>query len=237
MSSLALSMVFWACSGELNQPDKGSNYRVEAMLTRDLSTDSAWIIVALTKNDLAYKGADVTIDSILLDTNSAGYFKKLGATNYPTGSTHTLNIQDVDTLDVDLTLRLPGSFVIDAPSNRQFTGSPVPVQWLPSTGAAGYILATEPPVADTSVHPYSAYVTITQGSIPPETFLYNDNSRIVGTHMIYVAAYTGAPIADSQLPFELPATNGYADNVSLNKVTGRVAGMVVAEPDSIHVVD
>jgi hypothetical protein len=126
---------------------------------------------------------------------------------------------------------------IDSAGFRQFFGNAESVSWSMITGIDGYILATSPPEPpDTSVvyDGYEEYLIDAAGTIPSATFLSGDN-RILGYHLIYAAAYTGAPTDFSNLPFDIPIVNNPSDNISLSNLKGRVAGMVISAPDSIFV--
>ena len=130
---------------------------------------------------------------------------------------------------------MPDSFEINK-HYRFFVGGEEEVTWTPSANADGFILATVPPeIYD--LPGYSAYVSSDRGTIPPETFLDELSARISGTHMIYVAAYTGAPIQSPALPFDVPSVDIPPDNVTGDNIAGRIAGIVVATPDSIIVPD
>ena len=232
---LLIAAVWGGCSGDITPPAGGSNYHVEAILVKKTLPDSAAFFMTLKKNNVVYKIASVRLSGIVIDTNQYGYVKHFAGAQFPVDSSYTLNIKD-DSLDVNLTLALSGGFAINSPGLRTFTGSAEPVSWTVSTNSDGYILATLPP--DTTVYydAYEAYVSITQGTIPPEFFLDGLN-RIVGTHMIYVAAYIGAPIDFYELPFVIPDLNNPGDNLSRARLSGRLAGMVIAAPDWIVVLE
>lgn len=235
---LLIAAIMAGCSGKVTEPPvtTGSGYYVEAVIAKNLVNNLSTIMLTLDKNDTAYFDASVTFRGLPLDTNQSGYVRLFGATEILADSSYTLNIKDGDSLDVNLTVKIPGSFEIDGPAFRQFDGGAESVQWIPSIGSDGYILATVPP--DTTVYydGFEEYIAITEGAIPPETFL-DGIDRILGTHRIFVAAYTGAPSASSILEFEIPETGGPVDNVSISGLSGRVAGMVIAVPDSIIVTE
>jgi len=234
---LAFGLFLAACDGEQAvQPDDGATYRVEAILVKTLANDSASIYVSLTKENTAYKGADIALDGIVLDTIAAGYFRKFGPATVLVDSSYTLTVTDGSALDTGFTIFLPHGFAIESPALRFFTGSPESVTWTPSVTASRYILATVPP--DTVIYDgYEAYVGTTSGAIPPEAFKDEFDNRLVGTHMIYVAAYIGAPGESPAFHFDVPDSTKPIDNITGEDIEGRVAGMVIAEPDSIIVTD
>jgi hypothetical protein len=233
-----LIAAFWVgCSGDITPPvPAGSSYYVETILAIDLATDSSTIIVTLDKNDTPYFDATITLGEMGLDTNSTGYTRMFGPAEITTDSSYSLRIVDGDSLDVIITLTVPAAFAIEGPSYRQFDGGAESVQWTPSVGSDAYILATKPPQTSIQYDGYEAYVPVTVGSIPPETFL-DGNDRILGTHYIYVAAFTGALPIWSMDDFDIPPVDSPPDNVSISRVSGRAAGMVIAVPDSIIVTE
>lgn len=232
---LLMAAIWIGCEADITPPESGSNYQLEALLVKETIPDSAAFFMTLKKNDVVYKGASVKLAGIVIDTNQYGYVKYFAGSQFLPDSSYTLYIGD-DSLDANLTLSLPGNFSINSPGIRTFTGNAEPVSWTVSTGADGYILATLPPDTTQLYDAYEAYVGTTQGAIPPEFFLDGGN-RIVGTHMIYVAAYIGAPIDFYDLPFVIPDLNNPGDNLTGTNISGRLAGMVITAPDSIFVLE
>jgi hypothetical protein len=230
---LLLVVLLVACDSEPTKPPTTRTYGVQALLQKNLSTDSAGVHVVLTRNGVTCKTATMTVAGLALDTTATGYMRRFGPTQIQANASYVLNIKDGDSLDVNLTISLPETFAIDKPGIRVFTGSAEPVSWSASVSAAGYVIATVPP--NTAYAGYSAYVAAsTNATIPPEAFLEGQN-RIPGYHEIYVAAYKGSPSVSPLLPFDLPTTGGPVYNVALTKISGRVSGMVIAVPDSIAV--
>jgi len=235
---LLIAAIWAGCSGDVTPPVSGSNYQVEAILVKKTIPDSAAFFMTLKKDNVVYKGAAVRLSGLAIDTNQYGYVRLFVGAQFKADTSYTLNIKD-DSVDVNLTLHLPGSFGIDSPGVRNFTGSAEPVSWTVSVGADGYILATRPPDPPdtlTVYDAYEAYVATTQGAIPPEFFL-DSLSRIVGSHEIYVAAYIGAPIDFYELPFIIPDLDNPGNNLSGSTISGRLAGMVIAAPDPIIVLE
>jgi len=187
----AIGILLAACDAEKIVPPVAQEkmYRVEALLVKDLLTDSASVYVNLTKSKVAYKGADVYLGMLPIDTISTGYFRRLGPNQITTDTSYILTIVDDTLLDTELIFTMPDSFEIDK-RYRFFSGGEEAVAWTPSVNADEYILATVPPAAY-DVAGYSAYVVSNQGTIPPETFLDSLTNKYVGTHMIYVAAFVG----------------------------------------------
>ncbi len=233
----AVSILLAACNAEKVVPPvvQEKTYGVEAILVKDLLTDSASIFVTLTKSKTAYKGADVYLGPLPIDTTAYGYFRRFGPNQIFTDSSYMLTIVDDTLLDTELTITMPDSFEIDK-RYRFFTGGEETVDWSPSVNADGFILATVPPAIYT-IAGYSAYIDSDQGTIPPATFLDSLTNKYVGTHLIYVAAYIGAPVESPTIPFDLPLTGGPADNITGEDIAGRIAGMLIATPDSIIVAD
>jgi hypothetical protein len=231
----AISVILAACNAEKITPPQvvEKTYGVDAILVRDLMGDSASIFVTLTKSAAAYRGADVYLGQAQIDTIATGYYRRFGVDQIQPGSTYVLTVVDDTILDAQLTLTMPDSFEVDK-HYRLFQGGEEEVLWSPSVNADGYILATVPPVG-VNDSGYTAYVISDRGTIPAATFLDSLSNKIVGTHMIYVAAYIGAPIKSPDIPFYIPTVNNPADNVSDDNIAGRIAGMVIASPDSIVV--
>ena len=232
---LAIIIVFTSCSGDLTQPAGDAEYQVTAVLVKYLDSGVARIDLVLRKNDTLYKMADISLSGIELDTGSTGYFKNFTISQILPGTSYTLNIQDNTNLDISLPITIPGAFSINKPALRHFTGDPVAVEWTISESTGGYILATSPPDSAVTDDGYEAYISGTSETIPADAFLLNINDKILGTHMIYTASYTGAPSFFDSLPFDIPVANNPDENVSLPKISGRSAGIIVAIPDSIIV--
>ncbi len=232
---LGVIIILGGCSGETTRPLDGATYRVQALLYKELLTGGAHLEVTLSKNGSNFKEATVTLDGMEVDTNIFGYSQQFGASQILVDSSYVLNIQDSSRLNIDLTISLPGACSINSPAIRHYTGDPVSVEWTISTGSHGYILATSPPDSAITDNGYEEYVSGISGTIPPEAFVINVDERILGTHGIYVASYVGAPTAFPSLAFDIPVANNPDDNVSGTRIKGRVAGMVIAAPDSIIV--
>jgi len=235
ITMIAAVLTLAACSGDPPvRSSSGSTYRVDAMLLRQLLPDTAAIYVMLQKNGSDFFEADIHLSGKALDTGQGGYLRYFAAEEIPVDSVYRLHIVDGDSLDINLSIVLPDSFLIQSPDLRQFTGQAELIDWTAVPSADGYILATVPPDTDIVYAPFGAYVTETDETIPPGTFL-DDQARIVGTHMIYVAAYTGAPVEFFEMPFQLPESGAPEDNVSSPSVEGRLCGLLVAPPDSMLV--
>lgn len=231
----AISIILAACDAEKITPSQVEEkmYGVNAILVRDLMGDSASVFVTLTKSKAAYRGADVYLGQAQIDTVATGYYRRFGVNQILPDSSYVLTIVDDTMLNAQLTFTMPDSFEIDK-HFRLFSGGEEEVIWSPSVNADGYILATVPPVG-VNDSGYTAYVISDRGTIPAATFLDSLDNKIVGTHMIYAAAYIGAPVKSPDIPFYIPTVNNPADNVSGEKIAGRIAGMVIASPDSIVV--
>jgi hypothetical protein len=231
-----------ACSGDLNPPQpEGSEYRVEAILLKKLYPQGVSVFVKLEKDLEKYTGADIFLEGDQLAINDSGYFGYYLSEEFPSDSDYILTIED-DSVIMPLVIHLPGSFVIQSPDVRYFTGQPIPVSWTAAPTADGYIVATQPPdtvVAGTTgvvIEGFSTYWATTQMSIPSEAFLVGDY-RIPGLHFIHVAAFHGAPFDYYGLPFKIPEVGNPEDNLSLPRASGRLCGMVLAPPDSVYVAE
>ena len=228
--------IMGGCSGQVTGPGHTPNYRVEGILVLSLATNTARMDLTLTKDSVNFKKAIVTLGSTVLDTNVLGYTKEFAAGVIETTQNYQLNIHDSTSLNVDLMISIPGGLrdSVVSPVSKIYRGETVHVVWTISTGTDGYILATQPPPGAISDSVFSAYFNDTQGSIIPDPFRINDMA-VSGKHTIFVAAFTGAPTQLPAVPFLIPVANNPADNVSKKILFGRLAGMVVAVPDSIIV--
>lgn len=234
LMTLILGLV--GCGGNLTGNNTDKNYYViNAILVKNVGTDSARIDVLLTRNKDTITSAVVTLNNDTLETNSTGYYQNYGTGLVPVDTTYTLSIIDSTLLDRDISIRLAGTPVINSPTFRFYTGSAEAVSWTGGANADGFILATVPPDSASVDTGYSAYTALVSGTIPSSAFEQGINDRIIGMHMIYVAAYNGAPIADNFIPFDLPSIDVPGDNVAGNTVSGRTAGIVIGLPDSISV--
>lgn len=236
---LAIAAIWTAllsgCDADLTGTGKPlDNYRVETVLLANLDTSTTSILLTLTKNGLTYKKADIALSGKSLDTTAAGYYRLFDSSEVVPDSVYILSIKDSTTYTVNLSLTLPGVFSINETGVRFYSGTAETVSWTLSEETDGYILATTPPDSAITDEGYEIYAGGTTGTLPPDAFIYNDE-RIIGDHLIYVASYTGAPTSFPDIPFDIPAENYPADNVSGTQISGRVAGMVIAVPDTIIV--
>ncbi|MDD4052860.1 MAG: hypothetical protein PHR28_13305 [candidate division Zixibacteria bacterium] len=234
---LMAAAIMGGCNGTVTGPGYTPKYRVEGILVKSLDGGSARIDLTLTKDSLSYKKAVITLGTTILDTNTLGYTKIFASGAIQTGQNYQLNIHDSTSLNVNLIIAMPGSFAINnvsLPADRIYAFGAVGVDWTISAGTDGYILADVPPSEAISNRGDTAYYDATEGAIRPDAFRYNDIA-VSGTHLVYVAAYTGAPVSAPAVPFAIPVANDPADNVSKNILFGRLAGMVVAAPDSVVV--
>ncbi|MCP4567156.1 MAG: hypothetical protein GY841_06220 [FCB group bacterium] len=225
------------CEEATTQPDPVDTYRVEAILVKYLTDQSARLDLSLLKNGELYKNADIKLDAFNLDTGLTGYFLVFGSGILGSDSSYTLSIEDSTLLDVNLTINLPGDLtaeVTDLPASRIYSGGSVNVDWTVSSGTEGYILATVPPDTIAADSGYEAYVSGTSGAITPEALNFNQ-LLMRGHHKVLLMAYTGAPSEATAVPFEIPTANNPEDSVFSTRLSGRIAGMVVAIPDSIIV--
>ena len=230
-------VVIGGCSKNPAGLGTSARYHVEAMLVENLVGYTARVDVALTKNDSLYKKALVTLAAVPLDTISIGYYKTFDTTVIKPGHSYVLNIHDSTSLNYNIIISVPGSLtggVTNLPVNRHYSGGAVTVTWTTSDGTDGYIFSTTTPPGSISDSGYQEYAIGLDGTIPPDAFKLNQVS-ISGTHKVYAAAYTGAPVLAPGVPFAIPVANNPADNISTTKITGRASGMVVAMPDSVVV--
>lgn len=225
-----------SCDGELTKPDTETTlYVLEALLVRDLALGASYVDVNLKRNDSILTTATVTLDGQIISSNATGYFRLFPISQFPADSSFSLRIVDESILDTTLSISLPGELNIVDDGFRTFIGSAEPVSWTVSAGTDGYILATTTPPGAITSNGYESFVTSSiSSSIPPEAFNYL-SQRILGYHMIYVSSYIGSPVASNNFLFDIPTSGGPADNLTGGNLTGKIGGMVIAQPDSISV--
>ncbi|MFH1699346.1 MAG: hypothetical protein ABIE07_02065 [Candidatus Zixiibacteriota bacterium] len=233
----AATILIAGCGGHLTNPGGGGgdSYAVEAVLVKSLETDSAFIEISLHKNNQVFTEATISLAGIAITSDSTHYYRAYGASQILAGNSYQLLISDSATQILSTNISLSGSMAINGPDVRNFTGGAEAVAWSGSLGSSGYILATTPPAAFSDLDGYGEFTGILSGTIPAETFMLNLTDRIVGTHLIYVAAYTGAPFNNEGIPFDIPTLGNPVNNISNGSVSGRVAGIVISSPDSIIV--
>lgn len=230
-------VILGGCSGDPVAPRSQVDYRVEGVLVKSLSDGSARIDLTLTRDSIAYKKAVMTLGTTVLDTNAYGYFKTFAPADIATGQNYNLNIHDSTWLNVNLIISMPGNLAITAmglPASRLYSGWSFGVDWSDAANTMGYILATDPPSAYPDDTGHAEYLTTSEGTLTPADFRYND-ILVAGKHLVYVAAYSGAPTDGPGLPIAIPVANNPDDNVSKNILFGRLAGMVLSAPDSVVV--
>ncbi|MEZ5360631.1 MAG: hypothetical protein R3F48_17595 [Candidatus Zixiibacteriota bacterium] len=232
---LALILGLVGCGGDLTGGGTKDTYVVYATLVKNVQTDTARIDVLLTRNGDTITTATVALNNDTLETNTIGYYQTYGAGTIPVNAVYTLSLVDSTLLDRAISIRLAGAPIITNTGFRFYTGSAEAVSWTGGANADGFILATMPPASASVDTGYSAYVAVNNGTIPSEAFELGVNDRIIGMHMIYVAAYNGAPIANTFIPFDLPKLLIPGDNISGSNISGRAAGIVIGLPDSISV--
>jgi hypothetical protein len=227
-------MALAGCNAPLNKVDTTPTYYVQAMVINDMANNHTRLDLALTKDGIDYKNAAVTFNGIAIDTNAYGYSRQFDTGAIKTDTFYTLHITDSSTLNVNLTITMPETLSIASAGTRHFTGSAVPVSWSASHRATGYILGTEPPYPTSIDSGYTAYISTTAASVPPDAFMTNQ-SWTTGLHNLYVVAYAGAPTVATYLPVNLPTTLTPEDNISQTNISGRLCGAVIALPDVITV--
>lgn len=226
---------FISCDGDLTKPvTVDTSHTLEALLVQDMETELSYINLTLKRNGADLTTAFITLGGLTISSDSTGYYRQFTTGQFPAGADYNLRIVDSTILDTTLTITLPGSFSINDAGFRNFTGSAEAVSWVPSSGSDGYILATTTPTGSISDDGYEEFVFSNEASIPPEAFIYLLD-RIEGYHTIFVSAYQGTPMDVGNLPFEIPATGGPANNLATENLTGRIGGLVIALPDSITV--
>jgi len=228
-----------ACSGELNRSADPVQvvYELNAMLIKYLDSGEAVLNLTLQKDGQYYTGAEITLDTFTVDILGPWYKRRFDPTLINTEGEYSLNLSDGSDLDTNLTITLPDSLtaqVTNLADNRVYSGGTVSVSWALSDGADGYLLFTVPDDSAITDDGYEAYYLGSTASIPADAFEYGQ-SPIEGTNLVYVGAYIGAPVAMMELPDNLPTAASPDNNLIAVNLSGRLAGMVLASPDSVVV--
>jgi len=225
------------------KPSPTFSYRFEGALVKDLNTDSARIVVTLTRDDSTLSNAEIRFDgdSLAYSADSTYYRATLPADAYPAGS-YDIKIRDSSFFHDTLTTEVADSFAIGTvlpARGEKIPSESVTLTWSPSLGTNGYIMAVVKCDSLYTQSGYSEYVIPmdTTGTFPNEIFTLPNDEPDTGLYYLYVYSYVGRPdsaLSANILPVPLPGQ--LADNISVKDLDGRFGTIVVAVFDSIKVV-
>lgn len=225
------------------KPSPTFSYRFEGALVKDLNTDSARIVVTLTRDDSTLSNAEIRFDgdSLAYSADSTYYRATLPADAYPAGS-YDIKIRDSSFFHDTLTTEVADSFAIGTvlpARGEKIPSESVTLTWSPSLGTNGYIMAVVKCDSLYTQSGYSEYVIPmdTTGTFPNKIFTLPNDEPDTGLYYLYVYSYVGRPdsaLSANILPVPLPGQ--LADNISVKDLDGRFGTIVVAVFDSIKVV-
>ena len=142
-----LALTQGGCDGypSKHKPEETFSYRFEGTLVKDLNTDSARIVVTLTRDDSTLSNAEIRFDgdSLAYSADSTYYRAILPANAYPAGS-YDIKIRDSSFFHDTLTTDLADSFAIGTvlpARGEKIPSESVTLTWSPSLGTNGYIMA------------------------------------------------------------------------------------------------
>jgi hypothetical protein len=243
-SLAAFVLVIWGCDTRVTDGPESKQYALQGGLVKNLDTDSIEVAVSLAKNDenLATAILILSGDTIKYDSGLAMYVRTYdSASSLPAGG-YTLKVAEAPWLNDSILLSMPNDFGITSiqlPEDRVNPGGlSVPIQWNPSLGSDGYIYAVALKDSIYTGYGFSAFVPPEEGtatSIVLDAFRVSGNVSApdTGWYYAYIYSYTGSPETGGNLPMLLP--EGFSDNISKQKISGRFGSIVVTGRDSIYV--
>jgi len=218
-------------------------YEADILIVRDLAANYGVKVVKLDRNETSFTSAEVVLAEDTLPL-SGGLYRRTGdAASVPVAGAFTASIIDSSVFGDTLVLTMPADFSIvtnGLPDNRiNPAGAAVNVDWEGVANASGYVLAAVPRDSSYKAQGYSEWVSsITSGLVPPDAFRWSNGIDVdTGWYDIFVYTYNGSPddsLSSDYLPVPLPSDLGNSINVP--PLQGRYGGIVVAAPESVHVV-
>jgi len=240
---ICAALTYWGCDG--SPTDTGPfiqiSYRLEGLFAKDINLHSCHAEAILLRDDSALTTAQIMIDTATLGFWDESYRLDVTPTGtFPAGA-YNLEVKDSNLMVDTLQMTVSGDFaLLDLADRSNEGGDQVSLEWLESTDADGYVVATVPRYLAYSGAGYSRWISsieATVGTIPPEAFRWSTGSDLdTGWYYVYVYAYTGTP--DSTLSAKLlpvPIPGDLADNIDLESLDGRFGAVRVARRDSVEV--
>lgn len=239
-----LGVVIWGCDTVVTDGVQTKQYALQGGLVKNLDIDSIEAAVSMTKNGGNLTTAILILsgDTIKYDSGLAKYIKTYdSASSVPAGN-YMLKTVETPWLNDSIFVAMPVDFGITSiqlPEDRINPGAlSVPIEWNPSLGGDGYIYAVALKDSIYTGYGFSAFVAPGEGtatSIVPDAFRVsgNVNEPDTGWYYVYIYSYSGSPETGANLPMLLP--EGFSDNISKPKISGRFGSVVVTARDSIYV--
>lgn len=247
-----LALAITACNSNPSAAED-YKYRIEGVMVLDLNTDDVIAAIDVYRDNQKYPGATITLDGRPLSFNPTGYaidsvytLFEDSVSNY-FGRALQLEVTDSSFFSETLNMFVPDSFYIPSdgitnPALRILTGlGNISLNWAPSNGTGGYILAAV--IADSAYSEWG-YSLINDpnfgnsGTIPPDALVQTDGiNPDTGLYNIYVYSIGFSPdsaLSSSVLPVPLPSV--LDDNVVQPDYSARIGTIVVAKTDTVRLV-
>jgi hypothetical protein len=216
-------------------------YRFEGAAIKDVDLDFMYVAATLWRDDSTRPEAEIRFggDSLAYIQDSTFFRAVLPSGDYPAGD-YEIEIRDSILFHDTLMTRLPDTFAITSvfPDIREKGTETVRLQWSPSTGTEGYVIAAVKRDSAYTGTGFSQYVASlsTLDAFPDSAFGGINDEADTGWYNLYVYAYTGAP--DSGLSARLlpvPFPSQLADDIKVVDLQGHFGSVVVTAHDSMHV--
>jgi hypothetical protein len=249
VSLLALLYRVVGCdSSGTGQGLKANDYTLRGIAVIDPNLDSTRVSAVGTRNDtivstllLALGNATLSYDDTLFAIDSSWYFADDTARHFLPG-TYSVIFED-NSFSRSFPQTVPDTFSITsvAPANRLIQGNgPAQIEWTAKSGYTSYVVAVIKQDSAFTGKGWCAYADnfANAANIPPNAFLGSDGlNPDTGLYNLYVYGIVGSPdsvLAFGILPVALPSQ--LADNISQQRLIGRIGVVVVSLLDTIRVV-
>lgn len=237
----------WSCNSypTKSQPEEPATYQLKGCLAKDLSRDSAHVVIEFKREDTVLATAVIKYSGDSLALKNSLFTRAVApAAHYGPGA-DTLMVKDSSRLNTRVVTSLPGNFTITSvvPDRREkLSFETVQVEWNTSTGSEGWAIAAVKKGQAYTGKGYSQWVGLQTNlaTFDAEAFTLNNQTDAeidTGLYYLYVYSIAGAPdrlLSASYLPTMLPSQ--LANNIDRNDLGGRFGAVVVARRDSMRVV-
>ena len=223
------------------QPPETFAYRFEGTAIKDMDLDFMYVAATLLRDDSSRPEADIRFggDSLAYIEDSTFFRAVLPSGDYPAGD-YEIEIKDSTLFSDTLMSHLPGNFAITwvFPDTRDKGARTVRLQWSPSAGTEGYVIAAVKRDLAYTGTGFSQYVPFqsTLEAFPDSAFAATGTEADSGWYYLYVYSFTAS--ADSGLSEGLvpvPMPSQLPDNIAVADLQGHFGCVVVTTRDSMHV--
>lgn len=244
---LALPALF-SCNTTPTGRTDTNDYHVVGSLVINLDRDSTITAVdfrrgsaRVPRGEVALGGKGLTFDQATYEIDSVFARRVASSADYSSGTRYLKVVDSTLFTDSAITTSPEAlSILTITPPNRLVAGNEtVSLTWSASSGTAGYVVAVVLKRRAYSDSAYVAYVTSlnTAVTVPRSAFYLSGAAQPdTGWYYTYIYSYTGAPdsaLAGVSLPSPLPSQ--LANNINRTNLDGRFGSVMVAHPDSVHV--